>query len=73
MKKGNPIMIALGIGKPKGGSSEPPKGLSADEEDESMDSDLVEAAGLVKDALKSGSDEEFAKAMKMFIKTCEDY
>jgi len=65
-EKPNAIMIALG--------KESKKPSSDEEDDESadidVDDDLVTAAKAVRGA---GSDEEYAKALKGFVKLCGGY
>lgn len=73
MSKGNPIMIALKLGKSKGGDSvPPPKGMSGEDGGEEMSegSDMEEAAGLVREALKGNSNKDLAKALKLFMDAC---
>lgn len=73
MGKGNPIMIALKLGKSRGGDSDPPpKGMSGEDGDEGMleESDAEEAAGLVREALKGKSNKDLAKALKLFMDAC---
>ena len=68
MKKPNALMIAFGKphGKPDG---DEPDGDEGSEEGPSEQE--VAAAGELKSALKGGSDEELAVALKNFIKECE--
>jgi hypothetical protein len=71
-KKGS-LVLALGLGKPKGGDSKgPPPSEPESDEDEAPDGKQA-AAQEIMDAFKSGDTASLKESLESFISMCGDY